>query len=154
MIIKADTKWDLWNLNDNFKKTRITDTASTESMKLSEAVMAGLKENMTAPWSLLPFDNISDIPGNAKWQQVTEKDINNKIPNTHVYELIWSQKRLLGKILYKRWRGFIDIDTRLPHRTEYWERSDIEEEYELLVVTKVSYPATADIQVVIDASGL
>jgi hypothetical protein len=153
MVIKTGAEWVLWNINDRSKTTINADAASTESMKISKGMMAGLKENMYAPLNLPSLENNPDIRENMKWRQVTEKDINNKIPDTGVYELSWTVKDSIGSIVCRKRVFHVDTKTKLPFRIEFWQKSSADEEYELLTFKKVSYPAGVEIQAVLEEAG-
>lgn len=108
---------------------------------------------MDVPWGLLPFNNISVVPKDAKWQQVADENTETIIPNTEVYDLMWIEKSLIGSIIHRKWRAYIEIETTLPKRIEWWEKLAEDEEYELTTVINVSYPATVEIQAVIEDAG-
>jgi hypothetical protein len=121
-------------------------------VELDEDMLVKIEEAVEGPVGLLPFNDISEVPEDAKWQQVTDETIETIIPNTQVYDLTWTEKRLGGKIAHKKWRGYIDTETKLPIRVEMW-RKYTEEEYELRVVMKAAYPATVETQAVISNAG-
>jgi hypothetical protein len=108
---------------------------------------------MKVPWGLLPFNNISAVPEDAKWRQVADEDIETTIPNTEMYDLIWIEKALDGSIVYKKWRGYIDIETKLPMRVERWQKLAQEKEYKLLTFATVVYPTAVEVRAVINNAG-
>ena len=108
---------------------------------------------MNVPWGLLPFNNISTAPKGAKWQKVTDENTDTNIANTEVYDLAWIEKGLANFIIHRRWRGYIDIETTLPRRIEWWEKLAKDEEYELTTIINVAYPSTSEIRAVIEDAG-
>jgi hypothetical protein len=149
---KAGTECALWDLKGKSKKSRDLNIGSITMAELDSSILVEVEETMKAPWGLLPFDDISGVPEDAKWQQVADENIDTTIPNTEMYDLIWIEKALDGSIVYKKWRGYIDIETKLPRRVEQWRKLAQEKEYKLLTFVTVAYPTTVEIRgVIIDA---
>ena len=153
MILKTETECVLWDLKGKSRKSKDLNTGSITMVEPDNDVLMKVEETMKGPWGLLPFDDISAVPKDAKWQKVTDENIETTIPNTEVYDLMWIEKRLGGSINYKKWRGYIDTETKLPMRIERWRKRTKKEEYKLLTVTKVAYPATIEIGAVIKDAG-
>ena len=152
-MLQTKTQRVLWDIKDRSKKSRDSNTGLIKTVGLDDEVLAKVEETMKAPWALLPFDDISAVPEDAKWQKVTDGDIETTVSNTEVYDLVWVEKGLNGSIVYKKWRGYINTGTKLPSRIEWWERRTEEQEYRLLTVTKVAYPAIDEIRAVIRGAG-
>ncbi|GAH05275.1 unnamed protein product, partial [marine sediment metagenome] len=72
---------------------------------------------------------------------------------TKVYDLLWAKKELDGSIIHRKWRGYIDVKTKLPRRIEWWEKQTKEKEYELVTTIKVTYPMAIEIQAAISEAG-
>ncbi|MHC4115561.1 MAG: hypothetical protein ACYSSL_09635 [Planctomycetota bacterium] len=62
------------------------------------------------------------------------------------------EKALDGSIVYKKWRGYINTETKLPVRVERWIKL-AKGEYELKNVMKVTYPAAVEMQAAIGDAG-
>jgi len=152
-MFKTEMECVLWDLKGKSKKSRDLNTGSITMAELDNDVLVTLEETTKAPWGLLPFDDISSIPEDAGWQKVADEDVEITIPNTEVYDLMWIEKSLAGSIIHRRWRGYIDIEMKLPMRVERWRKRANEEEYELLTVTKVAYPTAVEIRDVIKDVG-
>jgi len=152
-MFKNETQYVLWDINNKSRKSRDLNTNPVKTVKLDNALLAEVKQTMHVPSGLLPFGNISKVPKDAKWQQVTDENIETTIPDTKVYDLIWTDKELNGWIVYKKWRGYINTETKLPRRIERWEKRTEEAEYELMTITNVAYPTTDQIRSVIKDAG-
>jgi len=152
-MFKTEAECVLWDLKGKSRKSRDLNTGSITMAELDNDVLVTVEETMKAPWGLLPFGNISAVPEDAGWQKVADEDVEITIPNTEVYDLVWIEKSLIGSIIHRRWRGYIDIETKLPMRVERWRKRANEEEYELLTVTKVAYPTAVEIRAVIKDVG-
>jgi len=152
-MFKTETRWVLWDVKNRFRKSRDLNTNLIKTAELNDDVFVQVEETMDVPWGLLPFNNISAVPEDAKWQQVVNESIETTLPDTELYDLMWIEKKLGGSIVYKKWRGYIDVETKLPKRVERREKRTQEEEYELLTFTTVAYPTAVEIRVVIKDAG-
>ena len=152
-MFKTETECVLWDLKGKSRKSRDLNTDSITMAELDSSILVEVEETMKAPWGLLPFDDISRVPEDAKWQQVADEDIETTIAETEVYDLVWIEKSLTGSVIHRKWRGYIDIETKLPMRVERWRKRANKEEYELLTVTKVAYPTAAEVRAVIEDIG-
>jgi len=152
-MFKTETECVLWDIKDRSKKSRDSNTGLIKTAGLDDEVIAKVEEAMNAPWALLPFDDISAVPEDAKWQKVTDGDIKTTISDTEVYDLMWMEKSLCDSIVYRKWRGYINTGTKLPRRIEWWEKRTEEQEYRLLTVAKIAYPAIDEIRDVIRGAG-
>jgi hypothetical protein len=132
-MIKTKTKWRLWDIRAESKMARDLITGSLTTVKLDEDMLVKIEEAIKEPVGLRPFDDITEVPEDAIWQQVTDETIETTIPNTQVYDLTWTEKALDGSMAHKKWRGYIDTETKLPKRVERWIKL-AKEEYKLLIV--------------------
>jgi len=151
-MFKTETECVLWDLKGKSKKSRDLNTGSITMAELDSSILVEVEKTMKMPWGLLPFDNISAVPTDAEWQKVADENIETTIPDTEVYDLVWIEKSLAGSIIHRKWRGYIDIETKLPKRIEFWEKL-AKAEYELSTVIHVTYPATGEIRSVIKDAG-
>lgn len=149
---KTETQWVLRDIKGKSQKTRDLNTNLIETAELNADTLGKVRRAMEAPWGLLPFDNASAVPKDAKWQQVADEEIGILIANTKVYDLVWMERTLSGSVVYNKWRGYIDVETKLPKRIEWWQKCT-EEEYELATVIEVAYPTTAEIRAIIEEGG-
>jgi hypothetical protein len=156
-MFKTGTQYVLWDLRDKTVKSKDLDTDSVKTAQLSKDALASVERTMDVPWGLLPFNKMSVVrvfSDDAIWQGVADENIDTTIPNTEVYDLMWTEKVLGGSMIHKKWRGYLDTKTTLPKRIERWQRLPREDEYELLVVTEVVYPTTDEVQTAIRDAGL
>jgi len=148
---KTKTESVLWDARNKSRKSKDFGTGSIKIASVDNDVLAKVEETMKAPWGLLPFEDISKVPPGANWRPVADEDIETIIPHTEVYDLTWVEKELGSTVVYEKWRGYIDIETKLPKRIERWEKRA--EEYRLLTVTKVAYLTAVEISHVINDAG-
>jgi RNA polymerase sigma factor (sigma-70 family) len=153
-MFKTGLQYVLWDLTDKTVKSKDSGTDSVTTAQISEYTLGEVRSTMDVPWGLLPFDNIAAVPQHAQWGRVDDESIEISITDTVIYDLIWTEKTLRGSTTHKKWRGYLDAETKLPKRIERWEKLPEEEVYELSTVTEVAYPKTEDIQTAIGDAGL
>jgi hypothetical protein len=153
-VLKTKTERFLWDLESKTKNTKNLMTGSIVSAELDNDVLATVKATMAGALGLVPFTNMSEAPQGARWEQVADQDVEFGIANTQVYDLLWTEAKPDGSVVYNKWRGYVEPDTRLPIRVEFWQKNAADEEYNLLDFAKVSYPTTAEIKTLISEAGL
>lgn len=157
-MINTGPQYILWDLRDQTVTSKDSDTDSVETGGLSKDAFVNAQMTMEVPWGLLPFNKMSavrSISEDAEWEKVAEENIDTTIPNTEVYDLMWTEKIIGGdSVVHKKWRGYLDTKTTLPKRIERWEKFTEEERYKLLKVTEIAYSTTVEIQGAIRGAGL
>lgn len=146
MILKNNTQCVMWDVKAKSKKSKDLNTDSAVTTMLSDDAILKAEKTMKSPWGLLPFEDISELPPDAKWQQVANENIETAVAGTEVYDLIWPEKELIGAINYNKRRFYIDTKTSLPKRIERFRKQSEEQEYELLDIKKIGYPDSVEIQ--------
>jgi hypothetical protein len=154
MMVRTESQWVLWDIKGKSKKSKDLSTGSITITEPANNILAQVEKSTDVPWGLLPFDDISRVPPDAGWQQAADETIETTVPGTEVYDLVWTTKGLAGSvIIHRKWRGYIDAETRLPSRIEWWERPAEQDEYTLSTVIKVTYPTVDEIGSVIKEAG-
>jgi hypothetical protein len=153
-MVKTEREWMLWDIKGKSKKSKDLSTGSVTVTELGKSTLAKAEKTMDVPWGLLPFDDVSKVPPDAKWHQVTNETIETTIADTKVYDLVWAEKGLDGTaIIHKKWRGYINVQTKLPRRIEWWKKQAEEKEYRLVTIIKATYPTAIEIQAAISEAG-
>ena len=152
-ILKTKTECFLWDIKAKTRTSKNLNTGSITMAGLDSAAVSKVKETMEGPLGLLPFNSMPEGPEGAQWLPVTNENIDIAIADTEVYDLMWTEKSLIGSIIHRKWRGYIDIETKLPKRIEWWLKLAEEEEYKLDTITTVSYPTATEIQASINDTG-
>lgn len=151
-MFKTETECVLLDIEGKYRKVRDLNIGSITMAELDEDRLVKIEKAIKGTVGLLPFDDISEKPEDAKWQHVTDETIKTIVPGTQVYDLTWTEKTLDGKIVHRKWRGYINTETKLPKRVEQW-RKYTGEEYKLLIIMKTAYPATVEVQAAISNAG-
>jgi hypothetical protein len=154
-MVKRQTEWILWDIKGKSKKSRDLSTGSITVTEPGEDILARVEETMEVSRGLLPFNNMSEAPGGARWDQAASETVETTIAGTEVYELVWENERLGGfEVIHRKWRGYIDVRAKLPRRIEWWEKHAGDGEYKLVTIIEVTYPTVTEIQSVIEEAGL
>ncbi len=157
-MFKTGLQYVLWDFRDETVKSKDSDTDAVKTTELSKDALVEVKRTMDVPWGLLPFNKMSAVHAiseGVKWEQVPDESIETTIPDTEVYDLMWTEKIIGGdSVVHKKWRGYLDAETTLPKRIERWEKFSEEEGYELLTVTEVAYPTADEVQAAVRDAGL
>ncbi len=146
---KAENRLFLWDIDKGIRKTRLQSTGMVEETKVEEDNLVRLKNRIDSSLGLLPFANISEAPKNVQWQQVTNAETGNEFPGTVVYELIWTDKSYSGSLQCKKWRAYLNPDTNLLKKAEWYGRTTEDDKYILESFVVVAYPHEDEIRVVI-----
>jgi hypothetical protein len=129
----------LWDLSNKVRKTKQVSTDSVETMLLSDSLISEIEKRITDSLGLMPFDNISNMPAGTEWKHVKSEDIKDIVKGSEVYDLTWIERKYGGSAVFMKWRIFIDSNTNLPRRIEWFQRSDTENEYTLRTLIRVEY---------------
>lgn len=134
-------------LLDVGKKLQMTiyrDTVRTEP--LTEQKLAALEKSMALTSALAPFSNVKDVPEQARWIRVNDPAILAIIPDTKVYDLMWLQKVSTSERPHRKWRVFVDADTHLPRRAEFYSKAESADEFTFESFVIVTYPSEGEIR--------
>jgi hypothetical protein len=116
--------------------------------QLAEDEIAAVKERMNITLALMPFHDIHGIPRDAQWMRVVENAMQSTSDGTEAYDLTWTESRYAGVVHNKR-RFFVDPETKLPHRIEYYQKRFADGQYSLMSVMRVQYMSDAEMENVI-----
>ncbi len=89
------------------------------------------------------------MPTGTEWKHVKSEDIKDIFKGTEVYDLTWVERKYGGSVVFIKWRVFVNSDTNLPRRIEWYQRLDTENEYTLMTLIKVECLSDDEVQTVI-----
>jgi len=147
-LYKTGPEYILWDIEAKSKITRDLNTGSITTIPLNTGVFLNVKETIR---DLLLLNSKQEVLEGAKWLPVADEDIENPIPGTQVYGLVWTDKSLIGSLI-RKWRVYINVETKLPKRIEWWVKLGQEQE-KCESVTEVSYPTTDEMKAFIKKAG-
>ncbi len=139
-LTRNNKRFVLWDFANSVKKIKPLDGSTIQIDSLSGDIVAKGKKSLEGSFGLMPFSDITNIPKDAQWNRVDNKDIETPVPGTEVYDLTWTKK--VPNTEFWKWRVFIDTTTHLPKRTEWYKKTPIENEYTLWSIEVVAYPTT------------
>jgi hypothetical protein len=149
-ITKIRNELVLWDLSNKVRKTKQVSADLVEATLLSDSLISEIEKRITDSLGLMPFDNISNMPAGTEWKHVKSEDIKDIVKGSEVYDLTWIERKYGGSAVFIKWRIFIDSNTNLPRRIEWYQRSDTENEYTLTTLIKVEYLSDGEVQTVIE----
>ena len=147
-MTKTKSQWVLWDIANSLRKSKDSHTGVTETAQLTEDDIDGIEQKISGSLGLMPFYDISEIPEDAEWHRIDD-EILEVAEGIEVYDLTWTQKRYGGSVTSQKWRVFVDSRTKLPQRTEFYEKLPAGSKYDLSSVKMVRYLSNSDIQDVI-----
>jgi len=135
----------LWDIPNEVKMTMYLSTVRTQP--LTEQMLAELEKSVTPLSGISPFSYIRDIPGQARWNRISDPAVTVVVPGSEVYELLWTQQGTTSEVVfYRKLRIFVDARTNLPKRAELYAMSSSEQEYKLESFVIITYPSESEIQ--------
>jgi hypothetical protein len=155
ILVKTESRIMFWDIKGKKHKLIDLGAGNVQPVQLAYGDWDGIKNMVVSPWGLLPFNNISEVPENsdAQWQKIDNKTVDVTVENAEIYELIWKEQITTGAPIFKKWRGYVDVNTKLLKRIELYEKLDTAAQYELKGIQKIEYPTTAEIEKQIKESG-
>jgi len=139
-------RWIFWDIENKIRKTQMAESNFPEAVNLNGAEIASIKQTMNIPLGVLPFQSHSSLPDKYKWKSLSDNKTALQIRNTYIYDLLWTDKTINNRIIYYKWRAYIDKDTMLPKRVENWRKPSPAEQYELTGWTNITYPTTQEVK--------
>jgi hypothetical protein len=129
LLLEREGQTILYDLKrGNQREIDTRDNSSGDELQISAEVKARMQDSLETLFALVPFSDLSKLPGNARWRRVHDKDAALKIPGTEAYDLSWQESEN-GIVRYRRWRAFVDPRTNLVRRTEWYLKLDPKDEY-------------------------
>ena len=136
----------LWDLSNKVRKTKQLGVDSIETTLLSDSLISEIEKRIANSLGLMPFDSMSNMPAGTEWKHVKNDDIKDIVKGIEVYDLTWTERKYGGSAVFIKWRVFVNSNTNLPRRIEWYQRSDTENEYTLTTLIKVEYLSDGEVQ--------
>jgi outer membrane lipoprotein-sorting protein len=148
----AETKEQkvLWDLQNRIRKAIDTNNDSITKTPIHPDLCRKIEDSLRGSFGFLPFSNISAAPKHAQWNRVDDRNVTATVPPTEVYDLTWNPTK--GTVKKYKWRVFIDTETNLPTRAEWYQKRALEEEYTLRSIEVVTYPTDSEMRAVIQST--
>ena len=113
------------------RRTKQPGRASMEPKLLSDGDCAEIEKTMAGYLDLLPFAHISDLPKDANWNRVPDDSLRVIEESQEVYKLTWTDKTRGGVPVFRKRKYFVDTETGLPNKVEFYRKLSASGEYML-----------------------
>jgi len=148
-ITKTGNQLVLWDISNRVRKSKQLDITATETMPLTANMITDIEKLISGSLGLMPFYDMSEIPGDAQWSRVDEKGVEEPTKGIEVYVLQWLEKRYDGSIILRKWQLFVDANMSLPQRVEWYKKLINDSEFRLETKMVVKYLKESELQTVI-----
>jgi len=148
-MTKTGEQWVLWDIANGLRKSKHCATNVTEMVSLSEDGITGIETKISGSLGITPFYAISDVPEDADWGRVADKDLEAAAKGFEVYDLAWTERAYDGSVVSKKWRFFVNAKEDLPQRIEIYQMLTTDTEYILMSLMMVEYLSDSEIQGVV-----
>ncbi len=152
-MFKTREQYVLWDLQEKKQKTKNMDSPTISSVDVDDESVNRVAQTLTGPLNMLPFSKLAKLGKDSRRYRVDEETLEISVENMAVQEHLWKDQTSSGSLLDRKWRGFIESDTKLPTRIEWYAKNYVTLEYELVTVTEVDYPATDEMRSIIREIG-
>jgi hypothetical protein len=149
-LVKTKNQTILWNLQNWTKKEIDKSIDLFSETSIQPDMRKKHEDSLSGSFGLIPFSDISAATKEAKWKRVDDNDITSTTPGTEAYDLTWSKQTNNYNTEYHKWRVFVDIQTNLPIKTAFYQKINVNSEYELKITHIVSYPTDDEIEAAIE----
>lgn len=148
-MIKTDNESVLWDISNKVRKVKLSEGNSIATTMLSAGMIAEIQNTITGALGLMPFQSISEIPSNAEWSRIEDNDSGIVSQGTEIYDLVWIEESYTGHPTFKKWKVFIDSETNLPQKVEFYQKTTVDGGYDLKYTRIVKYLDDREMQEVI-----
>jgi hypothetical protein len=138
-MTKTDSESVLSDISKGIRRSKQAGVDIIETASLPDDVAANIRKAINGFLGLVPFNDISEIPTNAKWEREAKEGLGTKGEDTDIYNLIWLDKTRSGKEISFKWRVFVNPETMLPKKVEIYEKSPSDEGFTLTSIKVVEY---------------
>jgi len=151
-ITKVRNKTVFYDLDNAQQKMKSSDMNMIESNQITQSQASIIKQGMYSFFGVMPFANISDIPVDAQWNDVTDEMPKND-GDVEIYDLIWKDQETRGGTGYRKYKFYVDPATDLPFKIEVYIKLSLEEDYTLENLILVKYLDSNEFEAVVREKG-
>ena len=153
-MTKAAGELVLWDIRNGVRKSKVAASGGTETTRLTDDVIADMEGKIGGSLGLVPFYDVSEVPEGAEWVRVSEGELESVAAGTEVYDLKWAAKSAEERVVSKKWRFFVDAETRVPQKIEVYVQLPGEEGYTLEMTMTAQYLSDGEMGEAIKGSWL
>jgi hypothetical protein len=143
-------QYTLWDTQNRVKMIKFLSTNSVQTVPITQQMLAELEKTAAGLADIVPFSDRNDIPPDAQWGRIDDREVSAAVPSTKAYDLTWIAKSKDSQVIvHRKWRVFVEDRTNLPKRIEWYAKSRLEDEYGIERFVVIAYPNEAEIQNII-----
>ena len=148
--IDNQAQYTLWDTKNRVKMIKFLSSNSVQTEPITQQMLAELGKSAAYSADIVPFSDKNDIPEDARWSRIDEREVSISIPGTKAYELTWIAKRTTPEaVIHRKWRVFTEDRTNLPRRIEWYSKSGPEDKYRFEKFVVIGYPSEGEIKNII-----
>ncbi|HEV56271.1 MAG TPA: hypothetical protein ENN87_02085 [Phycisphaerales bacterium] len=136
---KVGARVDIVDLANQARETIDLEHSSRERSTLREAEAAFLAQSLRLAEYLMPWESPAQVPDSALWNEVHGANVPSGLDGVQTFEILWKDASSGGATIDRKWRGYVDPESRLPQRVEMWEKPAQLDEYVRTSVVTVHY---------------
>lgn len=143
-------QYTLWDTKNSIKMVKFLSSNSIRTEPITQQMLADLEKSAVDSVDMVPFSDRNDIPQEAQWIRIDDREVSSVVPGTKAYELNWIAKSTDSPlVLHKKWRVFAEDRTGLPKRIEWYSKTGPEGDYGFEKFVIITYPGENEIQDII-----
>ena len=146
----SQSQYTLWDMKNRIKMVKFLSSNSVQTEPITQIMLTELEKSEVDSADMVPFSNRNDIPEEAQWGRIDDREVSVAVSGTKAYDLNWIDKSTDSQVvLHKKWRVFAEDRTGLPKRIEWYSKAGSEDEYGFEKFVIISYPTEDEIQDII-----
>jgi hypothetical protein len=147
-LAKNQHRMAMWDLEKNIIRRKGSDISEVD--KMTGLTFAGIAREMEGTLGIIPFESITDIPPDARWELLGSEALKTAPHGTDGYMLQWTELKPDGLVQFRKWLVFIDPHKNLPVKTELYSKYLPEGKYALESTQTIQYLNNSQMKGILD----
>jgi hypothetical protein len=145
--IGNQAQYTLWDSKNKVRMIKFLSSNSIQTEPITEQILDELEKATFDSNDMVPFSDRNNIPKEAQWICLNDREVSAAVPGTKAYDLNWITKSTNSQtVFHRKWRVFADSRTGLPKRIEWYSKAGTEDDYEFEKFAVVAYPGEDEIE--------
>ena len=153
-MLKVGQELTLWDFRAGSRKVKSFHNVVPQAVPLTEADATTAKRTINSPLGIMPFNKMSDVPADAKWNRVSDDALQAGTLDCEVYDLTWTRSSLRSETKLGKWRVFVDSNTNLPRKAQFYDKFPTDAEYVLRNELVVEYLSDREVEAAVEEASL
>ncbi len=151
-MIKTGQDTVFYDITNKVRKAKLIGGDSVEQTMLPDEDCAAIKNRINSSLGLLPFERMSNVPQGTTWSRVSSDSLGMTDDNIEVYDLTHPAPSLTGSGVFSKDRFFVDTQTGLPSKIEFYRKHPTDSEYILRSELIVDQLTNAQFQDIVESA--